>query len=181
MPPLLLFLHHPPFPKNREEDLAGADEDAVPSEVQIPSQSRIHLRLHTTNHLPLPAHHLSPAPSPTPPPPPPPSAPQRPIPPGNLHLHAKVYALGEKYGIQPLKDLALRKFESEAQFHLHSDDFLQGIREAYTSTVETDRPLRDAVVAILRSNKELLKKDSVKEVLKETSLGFDLLLEFASG
>lgn len=116
----------------------------------------------------------SPAPSPTPPPPP------RPIPPANLHLHAKVYALGEKYGIQPLKALALRKFESEAQFHLHSDDFLQGIRQAYTSTVETDRPLRDAVVAILRSNKGLLKKESVKEVLKETGLGFDLLMEFAS-
>ncbi|RKK74649.1 hypothetical protein BFJ69_g8365 [Fusarium oxysporum] len=123
----------------------------------------------------------SPAPSPTPPPPPRPSAPQRPIHPENLHLHAKVYALGEKYGIQPLKAPALRKFESEAQFHLHSDDFLQGIREAYTSTVETDRPLRDAVVAILRSNKDLLKKESVKEVLKETGLGFDLLMEFASG
>ncbi|KAH7200937.1 hypothetical protein BKA60DRAFT_500127 [Fusarium oxysporum] len=123
----------------------------------------------------------SPAPSPTTPPPPRPSAPQRPIHPENLHLHAKFYALGEKYGIQPLKAPALRKFESEAQFHLHSDDFLQGIREAYTSTVETDRPLRDAVVAILRSNKDLLKKESVKEVLKETGLGFDLLMEFASG
>ncbi|KAJ9414595.1 hypothetical protein QL093DRAFT_2107111 [Fusarium oxysporum] len=145
--------------------------------VQNPSQASHH----QSSSTPSPSPFTSPAPSPTPPHPPRPSAPQRPIPPANLHLHAKVYVLGEKYGIQPLKDLALRKFESEAQFHLHSDDFLQGIREAYTSTVETDRPLRDAVVAILRSNKDLLKKDSVKEVLKETSLGFDLLMEFASG
>ncbi|KAF5610717.1 amino acid transport gap1 [Fusarium subglutinans] len=124
----------------------------------------------------------SPAPAPTPPPPQQPSAPQRSIPAENLHLHAKVYALGEKYGIQPLKALALCKFKSEAQFHLHSDDFLHAMREAYSSTIETDRPLRDAVVAILRSNKHLLKKDSVKEVLKDTGLGlsFDLVMEMAS-
>ncbi|KAF4946278.1 hypothetical protein FGADI_11304 [Fusarium gaditjirri] len=120
------------------------------------------------------------APSPNPAPPPPTPAPQRLIPSANLHLHAKVYALGEKYGIKPLKQLALRKFESEAQYHLHSNDFLQAMREAYTSTVEADRPLRDAVVAILRRNKDLLKKDPLKEVLKETALGFDLLMDFAS-
>ncbi|KAL9560968.1 hypothetical protein ACKAV7_014997 [Fusarium commune] len=147
----------------------GSFRSTDSTSVQNPSQASPHQSPFT-----------SPAPSPTPPPPPRPSAPQRPIPPVNLHLYAKVYALGEKYGIQPLKALALRKFESEAQFHLHSDGFLQAMREAYTSTVETDRPLRDAVVAILRSNKDLLKKDSVKDVLKETGLGFDLLMEFAS-
>ncbi|EXL92895.1 hypothetical protein NOF04DRAFT_14291 [Fusarium oxysporum II5] len=155
--------------RNRQEHGSSTSTNSV--SVQSPSQASPN----QSSSPPRP----SPAPSPTPHPPRP-SAPQRPIPPANLHLHAKVYALGEKYGIQPLKALALRKFESEAQFHLHSDDFLQGIREAYTSTVETDRPLRDAVVTILRSNKGLLKKESVKEVLKETGLGFDLLMDFAS-
>ncbi|PNP79249.1 hypothetical protein FNYG_07325 [Fusarium nygamai] len=124
----------------------------------------------------------SPSPAPTPPPPPQPSAPPRTILTQNLRLHAKVYALGEKYGIQPLKALALRKFETEAPFRLHTDDFLEAIREAYTSTIETDRPLRDAVVAILRSNKHLLKKDCVKGVLKDPGLGlsFDMVMEFAS-
>ncbi|KAF5689982.1 amino acid transport gap1 [Fusarium denticulatum] len=118
----------------------------------------------------------------TPPPPPPAAAPPRPILTQNLHLHAKVYALGEKYGIQPLKVLALRKFAAEAPFRLHTDDFLKAIREAYTSTIETDRPLRDAVVTILRSNKHLLNKDSVKEVLKDPGLGlsFDMVMGFAS-
>ncbi|KAF5631134.1 amino acid transport gap1 [Fusarium tjaetaba] len=122
------------------------------------------------------------SPAPTPPPPPQPSAPPRPIYTPNLHLHAKVYTLGEKYGIQPLKALALRKFETEAPFRLHTDDFLEAIREAYTSTIETDRPLRDAVVAILRNNKHLLKKDSVKAVLKDPGLGlsFDMVMQFAS-
>ncbi|KAG7406699.1 hypothetical protein Forpe1208_v013742 [Fusarium oxysporum f. sp. rapae] len=154
----------------------GSFRSTDSTSVQNPSQASPH----QSSSTPRPSPFTSPAPSPTPPPPPRPSAPQRPIPPVNLHLHAKVYALGEKYGIQPLKALALRKFESEAQFHLHSDGFLQAMREAYTSTVETDRPLRDAVVAILRSNKDLLKNDSVKDVLKETGLGFDLLMEFAS-
>ncbi|KAH7215686.1 hypothetical protein DER44DRAFT_653241 [Fusarium oxysporum] len=156
--------------RSRQEHGSSTSTNSV--SVQSPSQASPN----QSSSTPRP----SPAPSPTPHPPRP-SAPQRPIPPANLHLHAKVYALGEKYGIQPLKTLALRKFESEAQFHLHSDDFLQGIREAYTSTVETDRPLRDVVVTILRSNKGLLKKESVKEVLKETGLGFDLLMDFASG
>ncbi|EXL42130.1 hypothetical protein FOCG_15478 [Fusarium oxysporum f. sp. radicis-lycopersici 26381] len=157
--------------RSRQERGSSTSTNSV--SVQSPSQASPN----QSSFTPRP----SPAPSPTPAHPPRHSTPQRPIPPANLHLHAKVYALGEKYGIQPLKALALRKFESEAQFHLHSDNFLQGIREAYTSTVETDRPLRDAVVAILRSNKDLLKKESVKEVLKQTGLGFDLLMEFASG
>ncbi|ENH68019.1 hypothetical protein FOC1_g10002266 [Fusarium oxysporum f. sp. cubense race 1] len=176
---MIEYLYHDTYapPAGAESDRSRQERGSSTSTNSVSVQSPSQASPNQSSSTPRP----SPAPSPTPPHPPRPSAPQRPIPPANLHLHAKVYALGEKYGIQPLKALALRKFESEAQFHLHSDDFLQGIREAYTSTVETDRPLRDAVVAILRSNKDLLKKDSVKEVLKETSLGFDLLMEFASG
>ncbi|KAG4261291.1 hypothetical protein FPRO03_11842 [Fusarium proliferatum] len=131
---------------------------------------------------PGPSLSTSAAPSPTPAPPQRPFAPPLAIPAENLHLHAKVYALGEKYGIRPLKTQALVKFEFEAPFHLHTDDFLQSIREAYTSTIETDRPFRDAVVAVLRSNKHLLKKESVKAILKDTTLGlsFDMVMELAS-
>jgi hypothetical protein len=129
---------------------------------------------------PRPNPFASPAPAPTPPPPSRPSALQRPAPPANLHLHAKVYALGEKYSIEPLKALALSKFEFDIRTIGQKDDFLAAIREAYTSTIETDRPLRDAVVAFLRKQKHLLKRDYMKTVLKETALGFDLLMELAS-
>ncbi|KAJ4078454.1 hypothetical protein BFJ70_g16191 [Fusarium oxysporum] len=47
----------------------------------------------------------------------------------NLCLHAKVYALEEKYDINDLKGLALNKFHAEAQHHRQSDD-LHAIREA---------------------------------------------------
>ncbi|KAF5539801.1 amino acid transport gap1, partial [Fusarium phyllophilum] len=75
---------------------------------------------------PTPGSYLfgSPSPALTPPPPPQPSAPPQPLLTQNLHLHAKVYALGEKYGIQPPKALALRKVETEAPFRLYTDDFL---------------------------------------------------------
>ncbi|KAF4342500.1 amino acid transport gap1 [Fusarium beomiforme] len=115
------------------------------------------------------------------PPPRPPKRPAAPIPPPNLCLHAKVYALGEKYGIQTLKALALQKFKDEVQFHLGRRDFLQAMREAYTSTVDEDRPLRDAVVRILKDNKFLLKRKPVQTIVQETKLGFDLLMQFATG
>ncbi|CVL07633.1 uncharacterized protein FMAN_14510 [Fusarium mangiferae] len=135
-----------------------------------------------SSSTPGPSSFTSPAPSPTPPPPQRSSARQQSIPAANLHLHAKVYALGEKYSIKPLKTQALAKFEVEAPFHFHTDDFLQAIREVYTSTIETDRPLRDAVVVVLRSNKHLLKKESVKAILKDTTLGlsFDMVMGLAS-
>lgn len=113
--------------------------------------------------------------------------PNPPLPPGsndtptaNLCLHAKVYALGEKYGIEHLKMFALRSFEAEVELHLQSKDFLSAIEEAYTSTVEKDRGLRDAIVKTMKKHKDLLKKPSVQAIVKSTQLGYDLLMKFAS-
>ncbi|KAF4443092.1 hypothetical protein FACUT_1646 [Fusarium acutatum] len=177
----------PPPPSTSQEQGRGSDRSrrgrGVFAGLNLPSDHNPpQALLDPSPSTPGASSLTSPAPAPTPPPPLRPCASQRSIPAENLHLHAKVYAIGEKYGIQSLKTLALRKFESEAQFHLHSDDFLQAMREAYSSTIETDRPLRDAVVAILRSSKHLLQKDSVKEILKDTGLGlgFDLLMEFVA-
>jgi hypothetical protein len=115
---------------------------------------------------------------------PPPSSPQPSgsdqAPPANLSLHAKVYALGEKYGIEHLKLFAIQKFEAEVESHLQSKDFLMAIEEAYTSTVEEDRGLRDVVVKTMKKHKYLLKKLSVQAIVKSTQLGFDLLMNFAS-
>jgi hypothetical protein len=74
----------------------------------------------------------------------------------NLCLHAKVYALGEKYGIDDLKGFALHKFHAEAQHHWQSDNFLHAIREVYTSTIDEDRALRDVVVEVVNAHPELL-------------------------
>ncbi|KAG5659615.1 hypothetical protein KAF25_002174 [Fusarium avenaceum] len=110
--------------------------------------------------------------------PPLPSANQ--APPANLCLHAKVYALGEKYGIWLLKVFALRRFAAEVESHLQSKDFLLAIEEAYASTIEEDRSLRDIIVQTIKMHKYLLKKPSVQAIVKSTQLGYDLLMKFAS-
>lgn len=118
--------------------------------------------------------------TPNPPlPSPQPSGPNQ-APPSNLCLHAKVYALGEKYGIWLLKAFALRSFEAEVESHLQSKDFLSAIEEAYTSTIEEDRRLRDVIVKTMKKHKDLLKKPSVQAIVKSTQLGYDLLMKFAS-
>jgi hypothetical protein len=118
----------------------------------------------------------------TPNPPLPSTQPSEPnqAPPSNLCLHAKVYALGEKYGIWLLKVFALRSFEAEVESHLQSKDFLLAIEEAYTSTIEEDRRLRDVIVKTMKKHKDLLKKPSVQAIVKSTQLGYDLLMKFAS-
>ncbi len=57
-------------------------------------------------------------------------------------VHAKIYALAEKYLIPGLKALAVRKFDIASAKHWDSDDFLKAAQEAYTSTIETDRGLK---------------------------------------
>ncbi|WZH46980.1 BTB domain-containing protein [Fusarium acuminatum] len=98
----------------------------------------------------------------------------------NLCLHAKVYALGEKYGIGYLKLFALQRFEAEVEYHLRSRDFLLAIEEAYTSTVQEDRRLRDAIVKTIIKNCHILRSPLVQATVKSTELGFDLLMRFAS-
>ncbi|KAH6954354.1 hypothetical protein DER45DRAFT_615683 [Fusarium avenaceum] len=109
---------------------------------------------------------------------PPASGPNQP-PAANLCLHVKVYSLGEKYGIEHLKMFAVRRFEAEVESHLQSIDFLLAIEEAYTSTIEEDRGLRDAIVRTLKKHKDLLKKDYLQELVKSTQLGYDLVMKFA--
>lgn len=97
----------------------------------------------------------------------------------HLAIHAKIYALGEKYEIRDLKALALQKFAFEAQRHHSTPSFRQGAREAYTSTVDEDRGMRNVVVETVVKNRHLLLDAEFQSVVKETSLGFDLLIRFA--
>ncbi|KAF4342499.1 btb poz domain protein [Fusarium beomiforme] len=106
----------------------------------------------------------------------------------NLRLHISVYVLAEKYGISGLKALAVDKFESRSESdYTHqefygtngAEHFIQVLREAYTSTIEADRPLRDAVVRIIKGKRELFEKEEMKAFLKETTLAYDLIMSGA--
>ncbi|RYC85379.1 hypothetical protein BFJ63_vAg11802 [Fusarium oxysporum f. sp. narcissi] len=94
-----------------------------------------------------------------------------------LSLHAKVYALGEKYRIEGLKKVAKGKFESEIQSgNVGIDDFAEAAEEVYTSTVSEDRGLRDVVVKMIEQDILLLDHVVVREVMRATDFALDVLL-----
>ncbi|KAJ9137139.1 hypothetical protein NKR23_g9350 [Pleurostoma richardsiae] len=96
----------------------------------------------------------------------------------NLTVHARVYALAEKYGIEALKALAVQKFKREAVLYWGSDDFLRAIEEVYTSTVDHDRGLRDQVVAAITARPSLLDRDQMRNVVKKLDLCWDLVMHY---
>lgn len=97
--------------------------------------------------------------------------------PPNFLVHAKVYAIAEKYAMEGLKALALQKFDQGARLDFEISDFVLGAKEAYTSTPDEIRPMRDAVVKVLGQRLSLFKTASVKQLLaKEQSLSYDVFM-----
>jgi len=99
------------------------------------------------------------------------------LPCSNLTIHAKVYALAEKYGIPTLKAVALDKFKYEAGYFWLAHDFLHAAEEVYTSTVEQDRGLRDIVVETIHQHPTMLNSKATQDVIKNNQdLNFDMLM-----
>ena len=91
-------------------------------------------------------------------------------------IHAKVYALADKYGIHDLKDLAQAKFAEAASRDWNSSSFPHAIQTVYLSTPESNQGLRDIVVNTISQHKELLEKAEVETFVKEINgLAFGLL------
>ncbi|KAH7308609.1 hypothetical protein B0I35DRAFT_464184 [Stachybotrys elegans] len=103
-----------------------------------------------------------------------------------LTLHAKIYAIAEKYDIQGLKTLALRKFKQGSFFcwvnldylQANAEDFLQAVTEVYTSTIDSDRGMRDVVVKIMIMNPRFLDDERVQNTVRGLDLCFDLMMHF---
>ncbi len=82
---------------------------------------------------------------------------------------AQVYGLADKYAIPALKSHALEKFRMVISSGWVMDDFPLAVSEAYNSTPETDRALRDLVVEISNTNiNKLLENKLFRDVLRET-------------
>ncbi|KXH68191.1 BTB/POZ domain-containing protein [Colletotrichum salicis] len=93
-----------------------------------------------------------------------------------LLLHAKVYAVAEKYAIGGLKALAVAKFKTAATQAWDPTAFLDAASETYTSTIDTDRGLRDAVIEVFAAHKDLLYDGKAKVVVERLGpLGYDFL------
>lgn len=93
----------------------------------------------------------------------------------DLLVHARVYALAEKYGVQGLKTLACNKFERLAAHRWAEPDFLEAAEEVYTSTIESDRDLRNVVLQSFRQRPELARRSDVQDTVQHIPpLAFDL-------
>lgn len=99
----------------------------------------------------------------------------------DLMVHAKVYAIAEKYGIAGLKALARRKFITQVDEHWSDGSFPAAIEEVYESTVDTDRGLRDVVIQTFRSHPDLMQRKDVEEVARMTPQLSWELFKVASG
>jgi hypothetical protein len=63
-----------------------------------------------------------------------------------LSIHADMYALGDKYQVAGLQNVAASKFKACLTHHCNSPDFITALQIVYTSTPDSNRMLRDVVV-----------------------------------
>ncbi|KAF1915882.1 hypothetical protein BDU57DRAFT_556238 [Ampelomyces quisqualis] len=69
-----------------------------------------------------------------------------------LTIHATMYALGDKYQVEGLCYVATQKFESCLPHHAYSEDFVSAVQIAYSSTPDSNRGLRDSVLAAFHTH-----------------------------
>lgn len=83
-------------------------------------------------------------------------------------FHIKVYHVADKYGIPKLKQRAREKFKTMVQACWQTDEFPNAIAEAYTTTPQADRGLRDPLLEICQDHiDDLLRHDEFCQVLDE--------------
>ncbi|KAH9861706.1 hypothetical protein J1614_011459 [Plenodomus biglobosus] len=69
-----------------------------------------------------------------------------------LTIHATMYALADKYQVDGLATLARDKFKSCLHHHANTNDFMNAVQIAYSSTPDTNRGLRDTVCEAFQSH-----------------------------
>lgn len=97
---------------------------------------------------------------------------------GGLVLHAKVYNVSRKLGIESLQALALQKFEGESEEQWASEGFVKAASEVSAvlsgSEVEEGK-IRDIVLNVVSEHRELINKDGMESVIRGMDLSYDLL------
>ncbi|RKK27001.1 hypothetical protein BFJ66_g16860 [Fusarium oxysporum f. sp. cepae] len=95
-----------------------------------------------------------------------------------LVLHAKVYALAEKYDVLGLKEMAQRCFRIISNCGgCCSKEFAQACEFVYTTTIDSDRGLRDVVVQSLHEHPRALDEEHIRSAMRLLpDLPYDLVL-----
>ncbi|KAI3573646.1 hypothetical protein IWW34DRAFT_753919 [Fusarium oxysporum f. sp. albedinis] len=95
-----------------------------------------------------------------------------------LVLHAEVYALAEKYDVLGLKEMAQRCFRIISNCGgCCSKEFAQACEFVYTTTIDSDRGLRDVVVQSLLEHPRALDEEHIRSAMRLLpDLPYDLVL-----
>lgn len=97
---------------------------------------------------------------------------------GGLVLHAKIYNLSKKFGINSLQVLALHRLESETKEQWDSEDFVKAASEISSLIAEgeiEEGKIRDIMLDVLCEHRELIDKDGMESVIRGMDLGYDLV------
>ncbi len=79
-----------------------------------------------------------------------------------------VYALAEKYDIQPLKEVAHQKFKHRAAYEWFDEEIVTVLREVYAATPANDTLLRNAIHEVCdRYADKLIFHDEFLKIVKE--------------
>jgi hypothetical protein len=70
----------------------------------------------------------------------------------NLVSHAKLYAIGGKYGIPHMKEAAKKRFHEEVEKEIASEIFVEAAKLGFTTTPDSDRGLRELIVRAMIGN-----------------------------
>ena len=99
-----------------------------------------------------------------------------------LYRHAKIFSLGDKYGLPGLKYFARGKFENSASPGQTSGtwgDLVACMKEVYTGTPQHERGLRDPMKSILRRNMHLIKQKVVQDLMTAIpQISIDVLMDY---
>ncbi|KAI9780997.1 MAG: hypothetical protein M1839_006436 [Geoglossum umbratile] len=70
----------------------------------------------------------------------------------SLQLHARMFALGDRYDIPGLRDVAFKKYSSRCAVPGISLELLESIYDVYSRTPSSIRQLRDTVCILVPKN-----------------------------
>lgn len=100
-----------------------------------------------------------------------------------LLFHANVYAMGEKYGANSVKDAARKKFREAVQSQWSEAIFPDAVKLVYETTPQNDRGLRNVVTKLAAGHaRELLTADNdrFRTMMGQVAdFGRDLSMELA--
>ena len=81
-----------------------------------------------------------------------------------LKLHARLFALADRYSISALCDVAADKYMSRFKHHFDPLEYLQSIPDIYFSTTLCNRKLREYILKFSRDNlQSLLHERPIRE------------------